>query len=175
MRELSILGLSPGASLDEIKSAYKRLAKKYHPDINPHGHKVFIEISAAYEYLIKNFNKSSTVASKPSPKPEQKPKDTKQPDNKPKTWTPDLRYQFFDERRKRWISNRYSAESFLVKEPDADGHRILLMPKECFDYNGMIEYGNQKFYFAKGQPDGSVAEIAGVKYKIVYAKNRNMF
>ena len=29
-----VLGLKKGASKDEIKSAYRRLAKKYHPDIN---------------------------------------------------------------------------------------------------------------------------------------------
>jgi len=46
-----ILGLSKDASLKEIKEAYRSLAKKYHPDVNPEGGEKFVKISSAYEVL----------------------------------------------------------------------------------------------------------------------------
>ncbi len=51
-----VLGVSPNASEDEIRQAYRRLAKKYHPDLNP-GDKTAAqkmnEVNAAYD-AIKN-------------------------------------------------------------------------------------------------------------------------
>ena len=49
----SILGVDKNASADEIKSAYRRLAKKYHPDLNkaPDAAEKFKEINEAYEVL----------------------------------------------------------------------------------------------------------------------------
>jgi DnaJ-class molecular chaperone len=49
-----VLGVSKGASEAEIKSAYRRLAKKLHPDANKHDPKAasrFAEINAAYEIV----------------------------------------------------------------------------------------------------------------------------
>jgi curved DNA-binding protein CbpA len=46
-----ILGLHSGASFAEIKSAFRRLAKIYHPDKNPAGKEQFTLILKAYETL----------------------------------------------------------------------------------------------------------------------------
>ncbi len=49
-----ILGVSRGASPDEIKKTYRKLAKKYHPDVNPgnkQAEEKFKEVTAAFEVL----------------------------------------------------------------------------------------------------------------------------
>ena len=52
-----VLGVEKGASEDEIKKAYKKLARKYHPDMNP-GDK-------AAEEKFKEINEANEVLSNP--------------------------------------------------------------------------------------------------------------
>lgn len=56
-----VLGLTKSATKDEIKSAYRKLAKKYHPDINkePGAEEKFKEVQEAYDVLYDD-NKRAT-------------------------------------------------------------------------------------------------------------------
>lgn len=70
-----VLGVKADATAEEIKSAYRALAKKFHPDTNPGDKKAeekFKEISAAYEVLgdpkkRATYDKTGTTA--PTPRP----------------------------------------------------------------------------------------------------------
>lgn len=72
-----ILGVQPDSAFSEIKSAYRRLARKYHPDVNkaPESAQKFKDISEAYETLsdevkrkkyntLRGFYKATTASDK---------------------------------------------------------------------------------------------------------------
>ena len=50
-----ILGVSRNATDKEIKSAFRKLARKFHPDLHPHDERAefeFKEINEAYDFII---------------------------------------------------------------------------------------------------------------------------
>lgn len=54
-RYYKILGVSPNASEAEIKKAYRKKARLFHPDVSeqPNAEEKFVEVNEAYEYLLK--------------------------------------------------------------------------------------------------------------------------
>jgi hypothetical protein len=64
------LGLAPGASADEVKAAYRRLAKLYHPDsAGPAVVARFIEIQDAYDMLTSGRMARTFVRPRPAARP----------------------------------------------------------------------------------------------------------
>ncbi|MFD3155816.1 DnaJ domain-containing protein [Haloimpatiens sp. FM7330] len=61
-----VLGINQNATVDEIKKAYRQLAKKYHPDqygnnpLRDLAEERMREINEAYDYLMKNHNNNSS-------------------------------------------------------------------------------------------------------------------
>lgn len=50
-----VLGVSPGATQDEIKKAYRQMAKKYHPDLHPDdpdANRKMNDVNSAYDMLM---------------------------------------------------------------------------------------------------------------------------
>lgn len=81
MESYRCLGLAVGASLEEVKVAYRRLARRCHPDLHPHdphSHERFIALQQAYQYLLAHLTQTPvgtapqvrvTVQHRPAPEP----------------------------------------------------------------------------------------------------------
>jgi curved DNA-binding protein CbpA len=71
-----LLNLKEGVSIAEIKSSYRRLARKYHPDVNPgdaQAQAKFIAITEAYQFLLEVVKQQEA---NPAPAAATQPKDT---------------------------------------------------------------------------------------------------
>lgn len=59
-----LLELTPNADVEAIKASYRRLARLYHPDVNPNNreeaHTKFIQVTEAYKYLLERVSKQET-------------------------------------------------------------------------------------------------------------------
>ena len=112
----SVLELSKEATLDDIKKAYKRLAKLRHPDVGG-SNDAFAELGAAYDWLVKNHDK---------PKFRYKPRN---PNTKVKETNIDLTWNLFDVYN--GINRKFNAKF---------GEKTILItvnePARCINYFG---------------------------------------
>lgn len=56
-----ILGLKSGASQEEIKKAFRKLALVHHPDMKTGNEAKFKQISEAYTFLVKHAGSGTTI------------------------------------------------------------------------------------------------------------------
>jgi DnaJ-class molecular chaperone len=61
---LNVLGLKPGATIEEIKTTYHKLMKTYHPDASgdEETNPLVFRIQEAYDYLMGNYNSTYYAA-----------------------------------------------------------------------------------------------------------------
>jgi tetratricopeptide (TPR) repeat protein len=146
-----LLGICRGASLDELKTAYRSLARKLHPDLNPHdldAPQRFIALNQAYQVLLDRLQISSVRAaavdapnsttnvrvnhSQPSPPPKT-PQQSKNEDA--------LKWQLYYE-----LQSLVKQQQFLKAIVLIEGlaHHAPLDPQIC-QWQGIIysQYGHQ--------------------------------
>ena len=85
-----VLGVSPGASDEEVTKAYRKLAKKYHPDLNPGDAAAaakMSEINAAYDQIKNGWTPQSRSSGRPGySRPYAEPEDDPFRDFRGYTW-----------------------------------------------------------------------------------------
>lgn len=100
----NLLGVKSGADPEQVKSAYRRLARKYHPDINPNNREAqakFIQLTDAYKRLLKTLERQKASSQKT----------TNPPKNRPFNFVPKLSAQ---DKKLKWDS--YKSLQKLLKE-----------------------------------------------------------
>lgn len=102
----AILGLVPGATPDEIKRAYRKLALTYHPDVNkePGAKERFLRITEAYNYLSNPPKRSAPNIASQRKAEEERIKRAKAA----ATQAARLRYEAFKRRQERAQGRAYS-------------------------------------------------------------------
>ena len=130
-----VLGVSKDATEEEITKAYRKLAKKYHPDLNPDNReaaKMMAEVNAAYD-LIKagNYNYYQT-------------QQQSQSNSSSGTYQNPYGYSYGP-------FNFYDFTGFYQRQQNA--------------YNGFTDYDNVRLYIQNGQYRTALNILAGIEYR----------
>ena len=159
-RYFKVLQLHPGASIEEIKQAYRQAVRKWHPDLFPEedvqlqikAHKMFRSISEAYSEIKKHYqNHSRTNFSNDQPE------------------YPDYSGQFSN-MDDDWAETAQSeVAQFVSREwPNGDKYEGMLKNELChgrgiFTYfNGDVYAG--EFRFGKREGEGKLTFSKGGQY-----------
>jgi curved DNA-binding protein CbpA len=101
------LGLKPGASREQVKQAYRVLARQYHPDTAAHQNTsdIFLTITIAYKHLLAH------TAPSQAPSPSQNPVSA----SFPKTPENLLKYNAYERLRHLFAQQRFASAIALVE------------------------------------------------------------
>lgn len=169
-----ILEVPPNCNLSDVKASFRKLSKRYHPDINPGGTAKFLEIKQAYDWVLANHGKAAPDPVKPEPTTSQtKSKPSPQPRQEDQWWQ---NFAMAEDRQtesiyKKRINKRGSDLRFDRK---TNRHVIALKKSEVSEA-GIITVAfdngfSHKIAFRANISDGSLARIGPAVYELrVYA------
>ena len=150
-----LLGICRGVSIDELKAAYRSLARKWHPDLNPgdlEAHQRFITLNQAYQLLLVNVsarleNQAQTRPNRSTPNPKNTTVRVTQPaEPQPATVKPskseeDLKWQLYYELQSLLKQQQFLKAIVLV---ESLAHHLPQDRQVC-QWQGIIysQYGHQ--------------------------------
>lgn len=122
-----LLELSPNAGIEEIKASYRRLARRYHPDVNPNNreeaHTQFIRVTEAYRYLLErlskgdnptDFSRQKTTASWKS-EVKRKPKTNPNPSSAPSDLDKKVKWDAYKQLQELLKTQKFARATTLVE------------------------------------------------------------
>lgn len=114
-----LLGIYRQASIDELKTAYRALARKWHPDLNPddpQAHHRFITLSQAYQVLLEHFavRSVSPVTSTPSASTQPQPVPQPAPPTD-RSDAPELKWQLFSQLKELLHQQQYLKAIVIIE------------------------------------------------------------
>lgn len=110
-----LLGICSQASIDELKTAYRALARKWHPDLNPddpQAHQRFITLSQAYQVLLDRFAKPSGLPTPGAPATSAQPQPAPPAD---RATEPELKWQLFSQLKELLRQQQYLKAIVIIE------------------------------------------------------------
>jgi hypothetical protein len=163
---LQVLGLRPGASEEEIRAAYRGLARAVHPDVLPTGGALFAIIQAALEGALEGRGwppRCAGVEDEPGapsfppapPRPPRKARQRARPKTpKPPQWRQTVKGNFTRKRGDQWITvypvpaggNTEGPELWVWIGPDPSNTNVSIKSKGSFRASGDAILDADMFY-----------------------------
>jgi molecular chaperone DnaJ len=175
----AILGVSERATQLEIKKAYRRLARKYHPDRNgngAHGEDMIKRINAAYEVLSDHHKRAQydegNVVEQHKAEPEQAPEHfhTHSEQHAHHDGQEQTRAERFRGRKETVVTDHYAGPT-QIETPKSRFH-IIVEPSLCMAFGSCETLAPKVFVVEKNKrvnPKARVQSEVGADYETIHA------